>query len=323
VSKKRTNSIRSPKSSIIAVLKCILGDDALRGLTKVGLIVAGVVAGYGSALFIQSIDKPTIPLSGDVAGVRAPVMESSGIARENDELQAQIATLKGELAAERLKGAIAAPPAVASIPRSPEEFQERVANATKKVNALVLQEENDRLLAAGFSMSQIQRFRERSAELVEERRKAETERRMRGLPAVTDIDYLNSNGDLDLRNEIGVDAYEKYRVATGRLISVPVSSVQPGSIAESVGLKPGDKIISYNNQRVYDIGQVTKISDKEFKAGTLLTLEVQRNGVLVPFTVPAGNLGIAAASVVPGFSAERTWNKVKSHIMPRSSGTPN
>ena len=81
---------------------------------------------------------------------------------------------------------------------------------------------------------------------------------MQGLPVDIDLDYLSGNEDLDLRNEIGVDAYENYRTATGRQISVPISSILTGSVAERVGLKPGDKVITYNNQRVYDMGQITR-----------------------------------------------------------------
>jgi C-terminal processing protease CtpA/Prc len=279
-----------------------------------------VAAGYVSALLIQSIGTPTVPLSGDGAEVGASATKESRSGREFAELQEEIASLNGELAAERIKNATAAPD-VASTAKTPEEIQELVSTARKKIRDQKVHEENNRLLAAGVSMNRIQWLRERSAQLVEDRRRAETERRMQGLPVDIDLDYLSSNEDLDLRNEIGVEAYENYRMATGRQISVPISSVLTGSIAERVGLKPGDKIITYDNQRVYDMGQITKISDKAVKAGASVMLEVRRGGVPMRFTVPAGTLGITTDFVVPGGRPESVWSAVSSQSI-QPSGKP-
>lgn len=156
-----------------------------------------------------------------------------------------------------------------------------------------VEDEGDRkrLLAAGYAPDQIDWLVNRSRELQKERREAETELRRRGLPvdAAKEMAYYYDR-DIELRYEIGDDGYEKYLRALDRPADIPVRFVSPGSIADSVGIKPGDRIIKYDSKRVFNLGELDGMTMG--KTGGSHIVEVQRDGQMLQFEVPAGPVGI-------------------------------
>jgi len=222
-------------------------------------------------------------------------MQESKFERENADLQRQVATLTRQLEALRSQaGAVMKPALMTS-----EERVAAFSELRKTRDAMYLQEETDKLIAAGFSMDRIQWLRTRADQLQTERLRADTERRLKGLPPDVDLDYSLDNSDLDLRNEIGVDEYEKYRLATGRPNGVQISSVMPGGVAEAAGLKPGDQIIRYDGRRIYSRGQITKAEDRQARPGARLIVEVLRDGRPLQFAVPAGRLSFNSPLFLP------------------------
>ena len=119
----------------------------MRSKGIIWLVALSVAVGYVSALLVQSIGRLTMPLNEAGARLSEAAMEESGSGREIAELQEQIASLKGELAAGRMRNATAAPD-VASARKTPEEIQELVSSARKKIRDQKLREENERLLAS-------------------------------------------------------------------------------------------------------------------------------------------------------------------------------
>lgn len=260
----------------------------------IAVLAIGLCTGYVLAVVFRSNLGSETQTAKKVGHSPLVAVQDPNYGRENAVLQTQPSTSLGQVE-------VLQPPADVAKRRvvTREEADALRLTVQKSNYVRALQKENDQLIAAGFTKERIQLIRDRVNQLERDRRKADAERRLNGLPALSDLDYSLDNSDLDLRNEIGVDEYEKYRKATGRRLSVPVKSILPGSIAESVGLKPGDEIIRFDNKRTYSMGQITKLSGKEVDPSQRLVLEVQRNGQPLRFDVPAGVLGIVAPIALP------------------------
>jgi C-terminal processing protease CtpA/Prc len=181
-------------------------------------------------------------------------------------------------------------------PATPAEAFSREQERLKKLIESVEDRDTKRLLAAGFTMERIDWLRRRAQELEAARNRKASELRLAGLPNPdpdASIAYV-FDSDLDLRYEIGDDEYEKYRVALGRSAGVPVVTLTPGSIAESVGLKVGDEIVAYNGKRVFNLGELNAIARKKSNPGesSTMALEVRRDGQLIRVNAPRGDMGL-------------------------------
>jgi hypothetical protein len=96
---------------------------------------------------------------------------------------------------------------------------------------------------------------------------------------------------VSMRDEIGVDAYDRYLFETGQDNRVLVDSVIPGSAGEDSGMLPGDVIERYGDQPVYDFSDLrTATSDGE--RGELVPVTVRRGRELVELLLPRGPIGI-------------------------------
>ena len=94
-----------------------------------------------------------------------------------------------------------------------------------------------------------------------------------------------------MRDEIGVDVYDRYLFETGQDNRVLVDSVIPGSAGEGSGMLPGDVIERYGEQPVYDFRDLrTATSDGE--RGELVPVTVRRGRELVELLLPRGPIGI-------------------------------
>jgi len=96
---------------------------------------------------------------------------------------------------------------------------------------------------------------------------------------------------VSMRDEIGVDAYDRYLFETGQDNRVLVDSVIPGSAGEDSGMLHGDVIERYGDQPVYDFRDLrTATSDGE--RGELVPVTVRRGRELVELLLPRGPIGI-------------------------------
>ena len=71
-----------------------------------------------------------------------------------------------------------------------------------------------------------------------------------------------------------------------------VSSVRPGSPAESAKIKPGDIVLSFDGKRIGKMKELPRIV-AETEVGSKVTVEVWREGSLKKLTVVLGELEIA------------------------------
>ena len=63
------------------------------------------------------------------------------------------------------------------------------------------------------------------------------------------------------------------------------------SPAEQAGLKPGDQVVSYDGQRVFDMRDLNALTLKG-NAGEPVVVDVQRDGQSVQLVLPRGPVGI-------------------------------
>jgi hypothetical protein len=146
----------------------------------------------------------------------------------------------------------------------------------------------DRLVSAGFSPDQAEWIERRTEELRMEQLSARYEAARSG--RALDAGELPGT-DAVLRAELGDADYERYLSALNRPTSVGVGRVLASSPAESAGLQPGDQIISYGGQRVFNM---TDLNDATLQGtpGQTVVVEVLRNGQPMQLYLPRGPVGI-------------------------------
>ena len=100
------------------------------------------------------------------------------------------------------------------------------------------------------------------------------------------------NGDLTaLRDDVGDDAYDRYLFAAGQVNRVVVGSVIAGSSAEDSGIKPGDTVLRYDDQRVFSTNELQSATT-EGVAGDTVAVTVLRGGQRLRLYLPRGPLGV-------------------------------
>ncbi len=97
--------------------------------------------------------------------------------------------------------------------------------------------------------------------------------------------------DLSLRAELGDEAYDRYLYASGQANRVRVAAVIPGSAAEQAGVKAGDLILRYGENRLFgwrELQQATTRGNRD----EYVSLSVMRDGQETLLWVPRGPLGV-------------------------------
>jgi hypothetical protein len=146
----------------------------------------------------------------------------------------------------------------------------------------------DALLEAGFAPDRVAWIVRREEELQYAAMQARFEARSSGAPLNPFDAALNP--DALLRAELGDAEYERYLVANSRSTSVAVASVLASSPAASAGLQPGDQIIAYNGQRVFNGGDLMQ---QTMTSGTgNVVVDVVRDGMPLQIVVPHGPIGV-------------------------------
>ncbi len=110
------------------------------------------------------------------------------------------------------------------------------------------------------------------------------------------FDPLNAaaNPQSILRETLGDDAYARYLEAQGQPTSISVTQVLAGSPANDAGLQPGDQVVSYNGERVFNVVDLRGLT-MQGRPGEDVVIEVDRDGVRMQLTVPRGPIGITGS----------------------------
>ena len=147
----------------------------------------------------------------------------------------------------------------------------------------------DALIEGGFSPDRAEWLAVRESELQMEAMQARFEQRRSGEPFDPFDPSLNPGAAL--RAEIGDTEYEQYLEASGRSTSVRVGAVLESSPGQRAGMLPGDEIIRYDGQRVFnsfELNQQTMAGEPDES----VVVDVRRDGVLMQVVVPRGPIGV-------------------------------
>ena len=119
-------------------------------------------------------------------------------------------------------------------------------------------------------------------------------------------DYLNTQRyydelseinkqDVTLREELGDQQYDEYLFTSKQNNRIRIASVMLGSAAEQAGIKKGDVVLSYNDNRMFT-WQELKDATSEGQLGEYVSISIYRNGEIYSFSVPRGPLGTQLGS---------------------------
>ena len=102
-----------------------------------------------------------------------------------------------------------------------------------------------------------------------------------------------SNPRRVFEQELSAAEFEQYLNAFGGRTEMEIGDLVESAPAYEAGLRPGDKIIRYNNQRVFHMGDL-RTQVYQAKPGESVAVEIQRQGSSSTETIyiPAGPLGI-------------------------------
>jgi C-terminal processing protease CtpA/Prc len=99
-----------------------------------------------------------------------------------------------------------------------------------------------------------------------------------------------------IRDQFGDKAYDAYLYAAGLPNRVEVQSVLGTAPAGTAGIQAGDRILSYDNQRIYT-GQELRQATAQGQANETITVEVERGGNILQVYLPRGPMGIRMSFV--------------------------
>lgn len=149
------------------------------------------------------------------------------------------------------------------------------------------------LVDGGYSEDEAQRVLRRESEAQYKALQAAYDARRRGEP--TDAFAAINGSQTLLRAELGDSEYERYLEAQGQPTSIQVTQVLDGSPGSEAGLQPGDKIVSYNGERVFSVSDLRALT-LEGRAGEDVVVDIERDGVRMQMNLPRGPVGITGSS---------------------------
>ncbi|VUX54975.1 conserved exported protein of unknown function [uncultured Woeseiaceae bacterium] len=156
----------------------------------------------------------------------------------------------------------------------------------------------DRLLAAGFTLQQIETIRSRHAEVQVRWAELDDQARREGwIDTPRYLEEINklTTGTNSNRNNLSDDDYDRYLHASGQDNRVVVGEVFQTSAAEQAGIQSGDVILSYGNERVFSLEQLNNLRSGG-ESGSPVVVDIVRNGLPMQVTIPRGPMGIQTQS---------------------------
>ena len=276
-------------------------------LKAIAFLVAGVVAALAvSALWRgepgalgDSSSRDSAALVGRIAALESKLRDEQ---RERAELEDRVAALQDTIAAlpaaaeivetERLATAAdeAADDVTDDAAGEPGAGSRR---AQRRFGPRGFPEDDAALVArfieAGITPDRAQWITDRMAELRMQALQAQYDAAREGRSP--DPAALTSTREA-LREELGTSDYEKYLEALGRPTDVAVREVIPSSPAEQAGLLPGDRVVAYGGQRVFDMADLNRLT-LEGQPGQTVAVDVVRDGQQIQLYIPRGPMGIS------------------------------
>ena len=263
---------------------------------SVGFVFATVVADRDDRLDAVvspgiGTDFPSVnltPLTERVGQLESALADEIAL---RESLQAELATLSEQIvevtqgASEPRSGSVGDLPGV-ELTRA--AIQERIAERGGGRRADDPDRRMAQLVDAGFSPADAQRITERESELRLEALYAQYDAVRTGEPQ----NFRNRADPQDqLREELGDASFERYLEATGQSSSVNIRQVMSGSAGQTAGLQPGDQVVSYGGERVFNTGDLNQLT-LQGSPGESVVVDIVRDGQPMQIYIPRGPIGI-------------------------------
>ena len=180
--------------------------------------------------------------------------------------------------------------------------QARLQQASRRDRGARMQDRNDmrvgRLVAGGFTEGRAKQILEYEDEIRMVALQAEYDARRNG-EVFNPWDRAQEYQD-GLRERLGDAEYEKYLTAQGGQASITVREVIGSSPANQAGLRPGDRILSYDGERVFGMNDLKSMAFAG-DPGEDVIVDIERNGQRMQLVLPRGPLGITGSGGGAGF----------------------
>lgn len=249
-------------------------------------LIAGVAAGYGLAVAIEKppdiTELPTAQSPARVGDINCTcdVAELRGL---EEALQAE--RQANDVLHTALQQQIAESEQMAETAGTDDDWLDEVWNEFAPAEP----DRRQLLLDAGFDAGRADWLLERESALQVDVLDA----------ATAPMDELTTRlaARTALRKEIGDYEYEHYLAATEQSTSVAVMQVLDGSAAFEAGFMPGDEILEYDGERVFNM---LELADR-VRHGTqtdAVVVNIERNGAPMQLVVQRGALGISGGRAV-------------------------
>jgi hypothetical protein len=277
---------------------------------SIALVVVGLAAGFVIAAWWGGSSRAPTPDPHD----------SLTTAQRLDALERELATetrrrreIEAELAL--LNGRIAPPAAIDDAVGADSADSPRDSSATVEATSIAearsspparrrppFELDDDdlvaRFIAAGLTPERAQWIVARTQELRMQALQEQYDAAREGRPIDPSLAVFAPTSTL--RAELGDADYERYLQALDRPTSVYVRDVLATSPGAQAGLKPGDQVVSFDGERVFDMSDINRMV-LEGQPGQVVAVDVLRDGQLVQLYVPRGPIGITGGRIGPAF----------------------
>ena len=177
---------------------------------------------------------------------------------------------------------------------SEQEREKMMLDANQQAKEQQLRNnKKQRLINAGFSKIEATTVVQAESDLALKKLQQTYDKRRESFQSQLEEDpnakpYVN-----ELRDRLGDEVYERYLQAEGWPTAVDVGSLMNNSPGELAGLRPGDRIIAYDNKRIFsgnDLNALTALG----QVGETMLMEVERGGERIQLTIPRGPIGVSS-----------------------------
>lgn len=237
----------------------------------------------------------------EAASLQQRVQQLESSVEQSLKIQGQLLELVNELNSKINPAGDSGQTRHASISETPPAHQYRQRHSNRAVDRFQRQREHQirTLTQAGFSPERAAYIVDRQEWVHYEQMQLSYEYRFlkdkssKAARALQEKIHTYSNPRRVLEQELSSEEFDQYLKAYGGRTEFQIGDLLESAPAYQAGLRPGDKIIRYNKQRVFHMGDL-RSQVYQVAPGENVAVEIQRDGSSSTETIyiPAGPLGI-------------------------------